>query len=117
SLFTTDPQSLFNIDEFAQKTIAAGSIGTSFGLVCTTWFLLRYYRLEPSVFMTRARDVYGSYLFFSLSARLPLFGTLVSLAALALFIGRVAYNTFPVFVIVLGVAFCLVMGLQYVVRG
>ncbi|KAJ7087088.1 hypothetical protein C8R44DRAFT_900732 [Mycena epipterygia] len=117
SIFTTDPQSLFEVDAFAQKAIAASSVATSFGILCNTWFVLRYYRLESSVFMTRARDIYGSYLFFSLSARLPLAGTLFSLAALTVFIGRIAYNTFPVFVIWLGVAFCLVMGLQFVARG
>jgi hypothetical protein len=66
---------------------------------------------------TRARDVYGSYAFFSLSARLPSLAVLISILALGVFVGRVAYQTLPAFVIVLGVVFAVVMGLQYIVRG
>ncbi|KAJ7677657.1 hypothetical protein B0H17DRAFT_944646, partial [Mycena rosella] len=119
SVFAIDPspQSLFKVDAFAQKAVAASSIATGLGILCTAWFLLRYYRLQSSVFKTRAKDINGSYLSFSLSARLPMLGALVSLAAMVAFIGRIAYNTLPAFVIVLAIAFCLIMGLQFLVRG
>ncbi|KAJ6522426.1 hypothetical protein DFH09DRAFT_1286849 [Mycena vulgaris] len=117
SLLAIDSQSLFKIDLFSQRAIAASSAATGLGLLCDAWFLVRYYPLQPRVFMTRARDVYGSYAFFSLSARLPSLAVLISILALSAFVGRVAYQTLPAFVIVLGVVFAVVMSLQYIIRG
>jgi hypothetical protein len=59
----------------------------------------------------------NSYAFFSLSARLPLLAVLISILALGTFVVRVAYQTLPAFVIVLGVVFAVVMGLQYIFWG
>ncbi|KAF8129642.1 hypothetical protein K438DRAFT_869951 [Mycena galopus ATCC 62051] len=117
SLLAIDSQSLFKIDLFSQKVIAASSAATGLGLLCDAWFLARYYPLQPRMFMARARDVYGSYAFFSLSARLPSLAILISILALGAFVGHVAYQTMPAFVIVLGVVFAVVMGLQYIVWG
>ncbi|KAJ6539838.1 hypothetical protein DFH09DRAFT_69322 [Mycena vulgaris] len=111
------PESLFKVDAFAQRAIAVSSIATGLGILCDAWFILRYYCLQSTVFKTRAKDIYGSYLFFSLSARLPMLGALVSLAALVVFVARVAYNALPVFVAILGIIFCVVMCLQFIIRG
>ncbi|KAJ7443918.1 hypothetical protein B0H11DRAFT_452644 [Mycena galericulata] len=117
SVFTLSPQTVFNVDSFAQKVIAASSVATGFGIICDAWFLIRYYRLPSATFMTRSQDIYGSYLFFSLSARLPLLGTIIALGALMLFIGRIAFNTVPAFVIGLGLIFIIILGLQFLVKG
>ncbi|KAJ7321951.1 hypothetical protein DFH08DRAFT_357448 [Mycena albidolilacea] len=117
SLFTIDSQSLFKIDLFSQRAIAASSIASFLGFLCALWFLWRYYPLESTVFMTQARDIYGSYAFFALSARLPSLAVKISVMALGAFVGRVAYQTFPAFVIVLGSIFLAVMVLQFILRG
>ncbi|KAJ7918140.1 hypothetical protein B0H13DRAFT_301243 [Mycena leptocephala] len=118
SLFTIDSQSLFQVDVLEKKAVAASSVGTGLGLLCDLWFYGRYYRLQPGVFLSCARDtVYGSYIFFSLSARLPSLGALISLLALVTFVGSVAYRTLAAFVIVLAILFSGVMGLQFIARG
>ncbi|KAJ7727042.1 hypothetical protein B0H14DRAFT_2480271 [Mycena olivaceomarginata] len=117
ALLIIDSQSMFKIDLFSQRAIVASSVATFLGLLCDLWFLARYYSLQPRMFMTQAQDVYGSYAFFSLSARLPSLAVLISILALGAFVGRVAYQTLPAFVIALGVVFAVVMGLQYIVRG
>ncbi|KAJ6562472.1 hypothetical protein B0H19DRAFT_942762, partial [Mycena capillaripes] len=117
SLFIVDSQSLFKVDVFAQRAVAASSVATVFSLLCDGWFLGRYYRLQTREFLIRARDMYDSFVFFSLSARLPSVGATISLLALGAFAGRIAYRTLPAFVTVLGIMFCLIMGLQFIVRG
>jgi len=117
SVFATDPGSSFKVDDFAQHAIATGSIATGLGIVCDLWFLLRYYRLELPVFITRAKDIYGSYLFFSLSARLPVLSMIISTTSLVFFLGRVAYNSLPGAVVAISLIFVLIMGLQFVVWG
>ncbi|KAJ7866443.1 hypothetical protein B0H14DRAFT_2188973, partial [Mycena olivaceomarginata] len=118
SLFTIDSQSLFKIDLFSQRAIAASSIASFLGFLCALWFLWRYYPLEPTVFMVPPKlGTYGSYAFFALSARLPSLAVKISVLALGAFVGRVAYQTFPAFVIVLGSIFLAVMVLQFILRG
>ncbi|KAF8185900.1 hypothetical protein K438DRAFT_1678033 [Mycena galopus ATCC 62051] len=117
SLFTIDSQSLFPINVFAQKAVAASSIAAILGLICDVWFLGRYYFLESRAFMTQARDIYGCYAFFALSARLPSFAVLISVLALGVFAGCVAYQTLPAVALVLVSIFGVVMGLQFIVRG
>ncbi|KAF7351889.1 hypothetical protein MVEN_01150600 [Mycena venus] len=117
ALLVIDPQSVFTIDLVSRRAIAASSAATLLGFFSDLWFLGRYYSLQPKMFMTQTKDVYGSYAFFSLSARLPSLAVLISILALSVFIGRVAYQVLPAFVIVLGVVFAVVMILQYIVRG
>ncbi|KAJ7165130.1 hypothetical protein C8R46DRAFT_304750 [Mycena filopes] len=118
SLFTVDSQSLFKIDGASKNAVAASSVSTALGLVSAGWFYSRYSHLQPKIFMTRARDIYGSYLFFSLSSKLPMLGMLVSSLALTIFAGRIAWYTLgPVFVVGLGVVFCIVGGLQFICRA
>ncbi|KAJ7268289.1 hypothetical protein C8J57DRAFT_1131282 [Mycena rebaudengoi] len=117
SVFAIAPGSLFKVDEFAQKAIAASGISTGLGILCDGWFLLQYSRLYGGIFRIRTKDIYDSYLFFSLSARLPVFGAIISLGALVLFIARIAYNTIPGFVLAMTTIFCVVMGLQFIMRA
>ncbi|KAF7366342.1 hypothetical protein MSAN_00890600 [Mycena sanguinolenta] len=117
SLFAIDAQSLFRINSFSRKAIATSGIATFLGFVCGTWFWGRYRSLQPREFMTRARDIYGSYAFFALSARLPSLAVLISMSALGAFVVCVAYETLPVLTIVLGSIFFIMMGLQFIIRG
>ncbi|KAJ7230854.1 hypothetical protein B0H12DRAFT_1029812, partial [Mycena haematopus] len=128
SLFTIDSQSLFKINSLAMKAVTASSIVTFLGLLCNLWFFGRYYYLHrgslwcaplPSFLFraTKARDIYGSCAFFSLSARLPSLAVLISILALGTFVVCVVYQTLPTLTIVLGSIFFIVMGLQFIVRG
>ncbi|KAJ7216418.1 hypothetical protein GGX14DRAFT_604683, partial [Mycena pura] len=101
SLFTIDKQSLFVVDEFAEKAIAVSTVATGLGILCNTWFLVQFRHLERRDFLHRARCIYGSYLFFSLSAKFPSLAVLVSRGSLMAFGGRIVLNILPTLVIVL----------------
>jgi hypothetical protein len=73
-----------------------------YGTVAFFLFSLCAVLISVNQLQTQARDIYGSYAFFALSARLPSLAVLISVLALGAFVGRVAYQTFPAFVIVLG---------------
>ncbi|KAJ7628747.1 hypothetical protein FB45DRAFT_919157 [Roridomyces roridus] len=119
SIFSTDPENLFNIDLSARNAIVASSIATGLSILCDAWFLIRFYRLSAVELMAHAEDAPGShtYLYFSLSARLPLFGTLLSLGTLVFFLTKIALNTIPAFTILLGATFGAIFGLGLFVRG
>ncbi|KAJ7216425.1 hypothetical protein GGX14DRAFT_696272 [Mycena pura] len=118
SLFTIDAQSVFEVDEFAQKAIATSTAATGLGILCHAWFLAQFCRLARSDFINRARSIYGSDLLFSLSAKLPWLTALVSLASLMAFGGRIACNVLPMLAIALGlILLALVIGIGYLVNG
>ncbi|KAJ7216417.1 hypothetical protein GGX14DRAFT_391244 [Mycena pura] len=104
SLFTIDAQSLFKVDEFAQKAIAISTVATGLGILCNTWFL------------HRARCIYGSHLLFSLSAKFTSLVVIVSLGSLMAFGGRIVCNILPALVIVLGITLLIIiMGFRIIV--
>ena len=116
-MFTLSPGSLFVVNDYARNAIALGSIASGVGLACDAWFLLRYTWIDVSIFSTRARDVYDSYLFFSISARVPTTCTFLSAVSLTGFLVLVAFETWPEAVLVLCFFFGIVMSLQYLVYG
>lgn len=65
----------------------------------------------------RAKDVYDSYFFFSLSSRVPLLCMLVSATSLMCFLGVVAFDAWPMAVLVLCCAVGVLMSLQFLVYG
>ncbi|KAJ7216419.1 hypothetical protein GGX14DRAFT_358900 [Mycena pura] len=109
SLFTIGAQSLFVVDEFAQKAIAVSTVATGLGILCNAWFLVQFRHLERRDFMHRARCMYGSYLFFSLSAKFPSLAVIVSLGSLMAFGGRIVCNILPPLVIVLGITMLIIV--------
>jgi hypothetical protein len=62
-------------------------------------------------------DVYGSYFFFSLSSRLPLFALTVSALALVSFLCAVAWAAWPTAVLVMCVITGVLVSLQFLVYG
>ena len=62
-------------------------------------------------------DVYGSYFFFSLSSRLPLFALTVSALALVGFLGAVAWAAWPTAVLIMCVITGVLVSLQFLVYG
>ncbi|KAF8231509.1 hypothetical protein L208DRAFT_61194 [Tricholoma matsutake] len=65
----------------------------------------------------RAVDIYTSYFFFSLSSRLPLLSTLTAAVALTTFLVVVAYEAWPVGVLVTFFGWGVMMTLQFLVFG
>lgn len=117
AVFTLSPTSMFFINDWAKNAIALSSIASGIGLSCDAWFLLRYTWIDVETFSTRALDVYGSYLFFSISARVPTICTFLSAISLTSFLALVAFSTWPEAVLVLCVFVGIVMSLQYLVYG
>jgi len=62
-------------------------------------------------------DLYGSYVFFALSSRLPLVALVVSVVALVVFLGAMAWAAWPAAVLVMWALAGLLVGLQFVVYG
>jgi len=117
AVFSISPGSIFTVDNYARSAIAASSIASGLGIACDAWFLLRYSWADISTFITRARDVYGSYFFFSISARVPALCMFVSAVSLMGFLGLVAFGAWPEGVIVVCFLVGVVMSLQFLVFG
>ncbi|KAG6808686.1 hypothetical protein H0H92_003248 [Tricholoma furcatifolium] len=95
AVFAIAPGSFFNVDSFARDAIAASSIASGLGIACDSWFLLRYTWADLHTFIHRARDVYSSYFFFALSARVPALCLFISALTLMIFMGLVAFESEP----------------------
>ncbi|KAF8803090.1 hypothetical protein BYT27DRAFT_7195962 [Phlegmacium glaucopus] len=117
AVFSISPGSLFTVDTYAKGAIAASSIASGLGIACDAWFLLRYNWADLHTFIVRARDVYGSYFFFSLSARVPALCMFISAFCLMGFLGLVAFNAWPQGVIAVCFLVGVVMSLQFLVFG
>jgi hypothetical protein len=108
---------MFLINDYAKNAIALSSVASGVGLACDAWFLLRYTWLDVQAFSTRARDVYDTYLFFSISARVPTICTCLSAVSLTGFLALVAFGTWPEAVLILCFFVGVIMSLQYLVYG
>lgn len=105
------------VSDYAKSCIALSSIASGVGLACDAWFLLRYTWIDVPTFTTRARDVYGTYLFFSISARVPMICTFIAAVSLMGFLSLVAFATWPEAVLVLCFVVGILMSLQFLVYG
>jgi hypothetical protein len=117
AVFTLSPGSMFFVNDYAKNAIALSSISSGVGLACDAWFLLRYTWVDVQTFSIRARDIYDTYLFFSISAHVPTICTFLSAVSLAGFLALVAFATWPEAVVVLCFFVGIVMSLQYLVYG
>jgi len=117
AVFSISPDSIFIVNPYARSAIAASSISSGLGIACDAWFLLRYNWADLTTFIDRARDVYGSYFFFSLSARVPAFCMFISAVSLMGFLGLVAFEAWPQGVIVVFFFVGVVMSMQFLVYG
>lgn len=113
TIFAISPDAAFKIRSYAYLAVVISSMASALGIVCVTWFHLRYRWIGTETFIIRARDVYGTYFFFSLSSRVPAFCTLVSSVSLTIFLALVAYDTWPEVVLVLGITVVFGMCLQF----
>ncbi|KAF5369644.1 hypothetical protein D9615_010222 [Tricholomella constricta] len=117
AVFAIAPDSIFAVDTYARSAIAASSIASGLGIASDAWFLLRYNWADLHTFITRARDIYASYFFFALSARLPALLLFLASLALLLFLALVAFDVAPAGVLLLCFGAGMVMGAQFLVWG
>ncbi|KIM36066.1 hypothetical protein M413DRAFT_46337, partial [Hebeloma cylindrosporum] len=95
AMFAINPDSIFKVDSYACTAVAISSAACGLGIACNIWFLLRYSWVDLGTFIYRSRDIYGSFVFFSMSSRMPTFCTLISSMSLMSFLGLVAYDARP----------------------
>ncbi|KAJ8455138.1 hypothetical protein ONZ45_g19039 [Pleurotus djamor] len=117
AVFAISDDSIFDVDPYARNAIAASSIASGLGISCDAWFLLRYNWADLHTFIHRAKDIFDSYFFFAISARVPCFCMLISAISLLGFLGRVAYNVWPEGVIIACFVVGMLMTLQFLAKG
>ncbi|RDB24425.1 hypothetical protein Hypma_008469 [Hypsizygus marmoreus] len=117
AVFAISTDSMFVVQSYARIAIAASSVASGLGIACDAWFLLRYNWADLHTFINRARDLYSSYFFFCLSARVPALCLFVSALSLMAFLGLVAFEVWPLGVLVTCFIVGLVMTLQFLVFG
>ncbi|KAI9571545.1 hypothetical protein HD554DRAFT_2071470 [Boletus coccyginus] len=107
----------FTITNFAKGAIAVGSVASGIGLTIDAWFLLAYCNTTPAKFQKMALDVYGKYLFFCISARIPAICMFTSAFALTTFLLSVAWTAWPSAVLVMSFLAGVLFSLQFIVYG
>ncbi|EIM82246.1 uncharacterized protein STEHIDRAFT_160801 [Stereum hirsutum FP-91666 SS1] len=90
---------IFTVNEGSKYAIAMSSVAACVGGVVDVCFLIRYSSCDAALFQSYAKDVLKSYLFFSLSSRIPAFSVLVAVTSLAVFMCMVVYTIAPTLVI------------------
>ncbi|PPR06114.1 hypothetical protein CVT24_004214 [Panaeolus cyanescens] len=117
AVFSISSDSTFEVDNYARSAIAASSVASGLGIACDAWFLLRYNWIDLQTFKERAKDVFGSYFFFSLSARTPALCMFISAVSLMGFLGIVSFRAWPQGVTVVFFVVGIIMSLQFFAYG
>ncbi|KAF8900400.1 hypothetical protein CPB85DRAFT_1325885 [Mucidula mucida] len=117
AVFAISDDSLFEVTPLARSIIATSSSASGLGIVCTAWFILRYNFAPTPMISTRARDVFDSYFFFSISSRMPVVCMLISGGALMVFLVLVAWESWPEGVMLVSAFVGTMMTLQFFVWG
>lgn len=117
AVFGFSSGSLFSVNAFARSSIALGSVASGIGIAIDGWFLLVYSGANAKKFQKFARDVYGKYLFFCISSRLPAVCMFVSACALMAFLLSVAWSAWPTAVLVMCFIAGILISLQFIVYG
>jgi len=116
---TNVPQSTsgFRMTGLTQQLIAVSSIFTGLGLALDAWFMLRYGMLNAAAFQRNALDLYGTYLSFSVTSRIPIIFTFFSACSLMGFLVIVSATVWPTAAIVLCGVAGVTCSLQYLIYG
>ncbi|KAI9432110.1 hypothetical protein H4582DRAFT_2084046 [Lactarius indigo] len=117
TVFGFSSGNLFSVDSVAKRALIISTIAAAIGLFVDVWFILAYSGADVRKFQTLAIDLYGSYFFFALSSRLPLVALFVAVLALVIFLGAIAWTTWPATVLVMCVLAGLLVSLQFIVYG
>ena len=108
---------IVHINPLSLRAIALSSTFTGLGITSLAYFILRYSLSPPHLFRVRAQDLYGSYIFFALSARVPTLCMVASAFTLLAFLAVVAFEVWPVGMVVGCFLVGLLMSLQFLVYG
>jgi hypothetical protein len=117
AMFAINPDAIFKVNSYACTAVSISSAACGLGIACDVWFLVHYTWVDLETFARRSRDIYGSYISFALSSRMPTFCMLVASTSLVAFLGIVAYHGSSVGVLVLALLVVLVMFFQFIVYG
>jgi hypothetical protein len=117
AVFGFSSSSLFSVNTFAKSSIALGSVASGIGIAIDGWFLLVYSGANAKRFQKFARDVYGKYLFFCISSRLPAVCMFVSACSLMAFLLSVAWSAWPTAVLVMCFIAGALISLQFIIYG
>ncbi|OBZ66030.1 hypothetical protein A0H81_14009 [Grifola frondosa] len=117
TVFGISPAPVFSMDGFTQTVVTIGAISAGLGVVIDAWFLVLYSGASPTKFQRLAADVYGTYVFFCLTCRLPTLLMFGSALALMLFLLGVAWGAWPTAVLVMSFVAGTLVSLQYLVFG
>lgn len=117
ALLALPTDGIFDIDGWAQIAVANSSVAAGMGLATDAWFLLRYNFNDLETFKYRARDVFDSYFFFSISARVPAVAMFISAVSLMCFLALVAFEAWPRGVLVVSLLFGVILSLQFLAFG
>ncbi|KIY70698.1 hypothetical protein CYLTODRAFT_171757 [Cylindrobasidium torrendii FP15055 ss-10] len=115
ALFAIGQDAMFPIDSVSRTAVAVSSAASGLGIVCTGWFIFRYTFAPTPLIIQRCKDVFDSYIFFSISARVPMACMTVSAISLVTFLLIAAYQLQGAsFVYIMVGAVCGMMSLQYI---
>ncbi|KAF9459987.1 hypothetical protein BDZ94DRAFT_1170612 [Collybia nuda] len=114
TVFSMSRDSDFHLNHNAYNSIMISSIATGFGVIFNGWYILRYQWANLHTCQYRARDLYGSYLAFSICARLPLFFAIITSSALVAAIASIMLDIWPTLVFVPCTIFAVIFVGQYV---
>ncbi|KAG6915177.1 hypothetical protein DXG01_012861, partial [Tephrocybe rancida] len=117
SVFAIAPEAIVKVESSSRSAIAASSVSAGLGIACDSWFILRYNWADMPTFRRRAQDVYSSFFFFALSARMPALCIVISSFSLMVFMALIAFEVWPVGMLMMCFGMGLVMTLQFLVYG
>ncbi|KAI0094165.1 hypothetical protein BDY19DRAFT_988042 [Irpex rosettiformis] len=123
--YSSGSTTLFSLDSTALRSVTIGSIASGIGLVIDAWFLIlyssssvdRFRRLAADVFPSSTEPEYPTYVYFSVTCRLPAVCLFVAACALMVFLLNVAWMAWPVAVLVMCFVAGVLVTLQYLVFG
>ncbi|KII93001.1 hypothetical protein PLICRDRAFT_35169 [Plicaturopsis crispa FD-325 SS-3] len=117
AVFGFSSGTLFPVDGVAQRAVAVGSISSGVGISIDAWFIFSYSGADATKFQRKAMDVFGTYFFFCISARLPALCMLTSALALMLFLLAVAWDAWPSAVLAICFFAGITLSLQFILYG
>ncbi|KAM5538370.1 hypothetical protein V8D89_007972 [Ganoderma adspersum] len=117
AVFGFAPGGLFVLEGFSLGAVSIGAIAAGLGLVYDAWFLVLYSGANGTKFLRIAKDVYNTYLFFSLTCRLPILCMALSTVSLMSFLLAVAWTAWPTAVLVMSFVAGFLLTSQFVIFG
>ncbi|KIY42915.1 hypothetical protein FISHEDRAFT_79052 [Fistulina hepatica ATCC 64428] len=111
-IFSIGDGTIFGVifDSITETALSVSSTTSVIGTLCGAWYISRY---DARNIKDRAVDVFRTYLFFSVSCRVPGLWLLVSTSSVLVFLCIVAYNRSPRAVLACAGIFGALMTLQY----